>query len=82
MVSNILEFTSIQHSIPTVSLHDGILIEDGTYKIHEDYMFLMNSIGADVHSEMYDFFFTNEEYLCYPFNIITPKEWGTEFMYD
>ena len=75
MVSNILEFTSIQHSIPTVSLHDGILIEDGTYKIHEDYMFLMNSIGADVHSEMYDFFFTNEEYKSKNWNYREGGHW-------
>ena len=75
MVSNILGFASIQHSVPTVSLHNGIVIEEGTYKLDEDYMFLMNSKGADVHSEMYDFFFTNEEYKSKNWNYREGGHW-------
>ena len=75
MVSNILEFTSIQHSVPTVSLHNGIEIEEGTYKLSEDYMFLMNSIGSDVHSELFDFFFINEEYKSKNWNYREGGHW-------
>jgi len=75
MVSNILEFTSVQHSVPTVSLHDGIVIEEKTYKLNEDYMFLMNSIGADVHSELFDFFFINKEYKSKNWNYREGGHW-------
>lgn len=75
MVSNILEFTSIQHSVPTVSTHNGIVIQDSTYKMDEDYMFLMNSIGADVHSELFDFFFINNEEFSQNWNYREGGHW-------
>lgn len=75
MVSNILEFTSIKHFVPTVSLHDGIAIEEGTYKLHEDFLFLMNSAGADVHSNLFDFFFINKEYTSQNWNYREGGHW-------
>jgi hypothetical protein len=62
MVSNIIDFTSINHSVPTVSIPSGITIQDSTYRVHEDWMFLMNSVGADLHSKLFDFFFIDKEY--------------------
>lgn len=75
MASNILEFTSIEHSVPTVSLHDGIKIQNGTYHLAEDFMFLMNSTGADVHSELFDFFFINNEELSQNWNYREGGHW-------
>jgi hypothetical protein len=62
MVSNIRDFMSIDHSVPTVSISEGITIQDNTYRVHEDWMFLMNSIGANLHSKLFDFFFIDKEY--------------------
>lgn len=62
MIKNISDFTSIDHSVPTVSIPSGIIIEQGTYRIHEDWIFLMNSVGADLHSKIFDFFFVEEEF--------------------
>tara|TARA_R110001606_G_scaffold37202_7_gene105566 strand:- start:733 stop:1500 length:768 start_codon:yes stop_codon:yes gene_type:complete len=62
MIDSILEFTSIEHKDPTVSLPEGITIQDKTYRLHEDWMFLMNSAGADLHSKIFDFFYVDQEY--------------------
>jgi len=75
MVSNILEFTSIKHSVPTVSLHDGITMVSGTYYLAEDYIFLMNSTGADIHSKLFDFFFINNEQFSQDWNYREGGHW-------
>ena len=75
MVSNILEFTSIKHSVPTVSLHDGITMDGGTYYLAEDYIFLMNSAGADVHSKMFDFFFIDNGQFSQDWNYREGGHW-------
>ena len=75
MVKNIIDFTSIEHSVPTVSLHDGIAIEEKTYLLHEDFIFLMNSTGANLHSKLFDFFFIKEEYKSQNWNYREGGHW-------
>lgn len=58
----LLEFTNTEWSSPTVMCSDIVRAENNHLQLDSDWMFLMTSEAADIHSSLYNFFYLQRKY--------------------